>query len=105
MQNTLLCKSTTCKCKEFTITHCELFLFYFCIPKTKQKRLIMKIKLTAEQIKAIVDDPEKAAEAKIKVSDPWWVIVLKVVKYICEILLVGAGGFLAASCAHSIGIL
>lgn len=61
----------------------------------------MKIKLTTEQIKAIVDDPEKAAQAKIKVSDPWWVIVLKVVKYICEILLAGAAGFLAVSCVNA----
>ncbi len=50
----------------------------------------MKIKLTTEQIKAIVADPEAAAEAKIKVSDPWWIVVLKVVKYICEFVRAGA---------------
>ena len=65
----------------------------------------MKVKLTTDQIKAIVDDPEKAAEAKIKVSDPWWLIVVKVVKYICELILAGAAGFLAASCAHASGII
>lgn len=64
----------------------------------------MKIKLTAEQIKQIVADPEKAAMAKIKVTDPWWVIVLKVVKYICEILLAGAAGFAAVSCSNAIGL-
>ena len=65
----------------------------------------MKIKLTPEQIATIVADPDKAAQAKIKVTDPWWVIALKVIKYICEILLVGAGGYLAASCARISGIL
>ena len=65
----------------------------------------MKIKLTPEQIAAIVADPDKAAQAKINVTDPWWVIALKVIKYICEILLVGAGGYLAASCARITGIL
>ena len=72
---------------------------------TKQKRIHMKVKLTTEQIKAIVDDPEKAAQAKINVSDPWWMIVVKVVKYICELILAGAAGFLAASCAHATGII
>ena len=42
----------------------------------------MKIKLTKAQIQSIVDDPQKAADAKIKISDPWWIIVLKVVKYL-----------------------
>lgn len=65
----------------------------------------MKIKLSKEQIQAIVNDPEHFEQAKIKITDPWWVITLKVIKYICEILLVGAGGYLAASCAHATGIL
>ena len=60
----------------------------------------MKIKLTTEQIKAIVADPEAAAEAKIKVSDPWWIVVLKVIKYVCELVLAGAAGFLAVSCVR-----
>ena len=64
----------------------------------------MKIILTTEQIKAIVDDPQKAADAKIKISDPWWIIVLKVVKYLCEILLAGGAAFLAVSCAKAVGI-
>lgn len=64
----------------------------------------MKIKLTAEQIAAIVADPAKAEQAKIKVNDPWWVIVLKVIKYICEILLAGAAGFAAVSCSNAIGL-
>lgn len=65
----------------------------------------MKIKLTTEQIKAIVADPKKAEEAKIKVSDPWWVVVLKVLKYVCELILAGAGGYLAVSCASAANII
>ena len=62
----------------------------------------MKVKLTAEQIQKIVEDPVAAAEAKVKVSDPWWVVVLKVIKYVCELILAGAGGYLAVSCASSV---
>ena len=65
----------------------------------------MKVKLSKQQIEAILADPEKAQEAGVKTNDPWWVIALKVIKYICEILLVGAGGYLAASCARISGIL
>ena len=53
----------------------------------------MKVKLTKEQIQRIVDDPQAAAEAKIKVTDPWWVTVLKVVKYIIELILAGGVGY------------
>lgn len=53
----------------------------------------MKVKLTKEQIQRIVDDPQTAAEAKIKVTDPWWVTVLKVVKYIIELILAGGVGY------------
>lgn len=62
----------------------------------------MKVKLTPEQIKEIVSDPKKAEEAKIKVTDPWWVVVLKVLKYVIELVLAGAGGYLAVSCASAI---
>lgn len=50
----------------------------------------MKVKLTKEQIEEILSDPEKAAVAKIKVSDPWWVIVLKVIAYAIGLILAGA---------------
>ena len=53
----------------------------------------MKVKLTKEQIQRIVDDPQAAADAKIKVTDPWWVTVLKVVKYIIELILAGGVGY------------
>ena len=55
------------------------------IPKVK-----MKVKLTKQQIDSILADPEQAANAKVKVSDPWWVIVLKIVAYVCGLLLAGA---------------
>lgn len=56
----------------------------------------MKIKLTTEQIKKIVADPDAASEAKIKVTDPWWIIVIKAIAYICGLILAGAA---TASCA------
>lgn len=62
----------------------------------------MKVKLTTEQIKKIASDPEEASKAGIKVSDPWWVIVLKVVAYAIGLIL---GGTLTVSCASAIGII
>ena len=55
----------------------------------------MKIKLTQQQIENIVADPEKAQEAGLKINDPWWVIVLKVLAYILGLLL---GGTAITSC-------
>lgn len=62
----------------------------------------MKVKLSKEQIQAILDDPEKAAEAGVKAKDPWWVIVLKIVSYIITTILAGVA---TASCAHATGII
>lgn len=59
----------------------------------------MKIKLSKEQIKSIVNDPQKAQEAGIKITDPWWVIVLKVLAYVIGLLL---GGVVTTSCAGHI---
>lgn len=56
----------------------------------------MKIKLTKAQIEEILADPEKAQEIGIKTSDPWWVIVLKVLAYLIGLLLAGA---VTTSCA------
>lgn len=50
----------------------------------------MKVKLTKEQIQKVVDDPVAAESAKIKVTDPWWVIALKVVAYLIGLLLAGS---------------
>ena len=59
----------------------------------------MKIKLSKQQIDEIVNDPQKAQEAGIKITDPWWVIVLKVLAYIIGLLL---GGVVTTSCAGHI---
>jgi len=56
----------------------------------------MKIKLTKQQIEEIIANPEKAQEIGIKTTDPWWVIVLKVVAYLIGLLLAGA---VTTSCA------
>lgn len=55
----------------------------------------MKIKLSQDQIDSILEDPQKAQETGVKTSDPWWVIVLKVIAYIIGLLL---GGTLTTSC-------
>ena len=55
----------------------------------------MKIKLSKEQIENIVADPEKAQEAGLKINDPWWVVVLKVLAYVIGLLL---GGTVTTSC-------
>lgn len=60
--------------------------------------IIMKVKLTTEQIQKIVDDPVEAQNAKIKTSDPWWLIVVKVIAYICGLILAGAA---TTSCAQA----
>ena len=56
----------------------------------------MKIKLSKQQIEEILADPQKVQQAGIKTTDPWWVIVLKVVAYIIGLLL---GGAVTTSCA------
>ena len=56
----------------------------------------MKIKLTKEQVEEILANPEVAQEVDIKTSDPWWVIVLKVLAYLIGLLLAGAA---TTSCA------
>lgn len=60
--------------------------------------IVMKVKLTTEQIQKIAEDPVKASEAKIKVSDPWWIIAIKVIAYICGLILAGAT---TTSCAQA----
>ena len=57
----------------------------------------MKVKLSEETIKQILDDPERAADAKVKASDPWWLILIKIVGYICGLIAAGA----ATSCTAS----
>lgn len=50
----------------------------------------MKVKISKKQIDAILADPEKALKAGVTASDPWWVIVLKVVAYAIGLILAGA---------------
>ena len=59
----------------------------------------MKIKLSQDQIDSILEDPQKAQEAGVKTSDPWWVIVLKIIAYIIGLLL---GGTLTTSCVSQL---
>lgn len=61
----------------------------------------MKVKLTKDQINEILNDPEKAQAAGIKVTDPWWVIVLKVLAYLIGLLLAGAA---TTSCAAAAAV-
>ena len=49
----------------------------------------MKVKLNKEQIEKIIADPKKAEAAGVKASDPWWVIVLKVISYVIGLVLAG----------------
>ena len=58
--------------------------------------MTMKIKLSKKQIESILADPDKAQEAGVKSNDPWWIIVVKVIAYICGLILAGAA---TASCA------
>lgn len=62
----------------------------------------MKIKVTKEQVEKIVNNPEEAVKAGIKVGDPWWIIVLKAIAYIIGLIL---GGVATTSCANMMGVL
>lgn len=61
----------------------------------------MKIKLSKEQIDDILDDPEKAQDAGVKINDPWWLVVLKVVAYFLGLIL--AGGATTSCVSHFVG--
>lgn len=61
----------------------------------------MKVKITHKQIQDILADPEKVEKAGIKVTDPWWVIVLKIIAYGIGLILAGAA---TTSCAHIVGM-
>lgn len=47
----------------------------------------MKVKLTKQQIEDLAKNPE----SKVEVGDPWWLIVVKVLAYICGLILAGYG--------------
>lgn len=71
------------------------------VPLQQQNLSKMKVKVTKEQVEKIVNDPEEAVKAGIKVGDPWWVIVLKAIAYIIGLIL---GGAATTSCALAMGI-
>lgn len=50
----------------------------------------MRVKLSKSQIDAILNNPDEAIKAGVKATDPWWVIVLKVVAYAIGLILAGA---------------
>lgn len=77
----------------------EIFVFGCIFASVNKSVIIMKVKLTTEQIQKIVDDPAAAAEAKIKTNDPWWIIVVKVIAYICGLILAGSA---TAGCATAV---
>lgn len=56
----------------------------------------MKVKLpnlSEKQIRQLASNPE----SKVTVSDPWWVIVLKVTAYLIGLILAGVGTAEAAT--------
>lgn len=57
----------------------------------------MKVKISPEQIAKLATNPN----TKVKVSDPWWVIALKVVAYLIGLLLGGVGTAEAATMVMS----
>lgn len=59
----------------------------------------MKVKLSKEQIQAIIDNPALAQVAGVKVSDPWWVIALKVAAYLIGLILAGVA---TTSCTSAV---
>lgn len=61
----------------------------------------MKVKLTKEQVEKILEDPEAARQSGVKASDPWWVIVLKVIAYVIGLVLAGVA---TTSCAHVVAV-
>lgn len=57
----------------------------------------MKVKLSRKEIDAILDNPALVEAVGIKISDPWWIIALKVAAYLIGLILAGAA---TTSCAH-----
>lgn len=56
----------------------------------------MKVKLpkmSEEEIRKIAENPD----TQVKITDPWWIIVLKVVAYVIGLILAGAGTAAAAN--------
>ena len=50
----------------------------------------MKVRLSKQQVEKILEDPEAACRSGVKATDPWYIIVLKVVAYLIGLILAGA---------------
>ena len=57
----------------------------------------MKVNVSKEQILKVLDNKDEAKNAKVEISDPWWVIVLKVTAYLIGLILAGAATTTTAS--------
>lgn len=57
----------------------------------------MKVNVSKEQILKVLDNQDEAKNAKVEVSDPWWIIVLKVTAYLIGLILAGAATTTTAS--------
>lgn len=62
----------------------------------------MKVKVTKEMVDQILSDPEAVLKAGVKLKDPWWVILLKVIAYAIGLVL---GGAITTSCAQAAGLI
>lgn len=78
---------------------CGVLFSSTCLTLHPKKYMKMKVKLTPEAIQQLLADPEKAKQVGVTTKTPWWLIVVKVVKYICELLIVGGASYAAVSCA------
>lgn len=57
----------------------------------------MRVNVSKEQIAKVLADENASREAKVKVTDPWWVIALKVAAYLIGLLLAGSATTAAAA--------
>lgn len=62
----------------------------------------MKVKISRDEIMRVVNDPEQSQMAKVNISDPWWVIALKVIAYLIGLILAGGATATAANVMHII---
>lgn len=62
----------------------------------------MKIKVTKEILDQVLSDPDAVLKSGIKMKDPWWVILLKVIAYAIGLVL---GGAITTSCAQAAGLI
>lgn len=61
----------------------------------------MKINISPKQIKQLADGEEQ----KVSLSDPWWVIVAKIIVYALGLLLAGYGTASAATMTMGVNLM